>query len=104
MSVHVFFLIRENLRGKYPIILRMREQSVAGLLSPKKRPVKEATCMHAILNSRFTVRGSCLIRENHEHLYPRNIPAIRYIAGDINLEGLFGHAVTLSDNAEYLVT
>ncbi len=42
--------------------------------------------------------GSCLIRENHEHLYPRNIPAIRYIAGDINLEGLFGHAVTLSDN------
>ena len=31
-----------NLRGKYPIILRMREQSVAGLLSPKKRPVKEA--------------------------------------------------------------
>ncbi len=31
-----------NLREKYPIILRMREQSVAGLLLPKKRPVKEA--------------------------------------------------------------
>ncbi len=27
----------------------------------------------------FNVRGSCLIRENHEHLYPRNIPAIRYV-------------------------
>ncbi len=25
-----------NLREKYPIILRMREQSVAGLLSPPK--------------------------------------------------------------------
>ncbi len=35
-----------------------------------------AACMHAILG--FNVRGSCLIRENHEHLYPRNIPAIRY--------------------------
>ncbi len=36
--------------------------------------------MHA-WNIKFTVinvRGSCLIRENHEHLYPRNIPSIRY--------------------------
>ena len=35
-----------NLRGKYPIILRMREQSVAGLLLPQKRPVKEANAIH----------------------------------------------------------
>ncbi len=34
-SVHVKVLW-EILRGKYPIILRMREQSVAGLLSPPK--------------------------------------------------------------------
>ena len=27
-------------------------------------------------------RGTCLIRENHEHLYPRNIPS--YTAVDIN--------------------
>ena len=24
------------------------------------------------------VRGTRLIRENHEHLYPQNLPAIRY--------------------------
>ncbi len=37
--------------------------------------------MHAcnIKFASFNVRSSCLIRENHEHLYPRNIPAIRYI-------------------------
>ncbi len=37
--------------------------------------------MHACMQYQirgFNVRGSCLIRENHEHLYPRNIPAIRY--------------------------
>ncbi len=33
----------------------------------------------------FNVRGSCLIRENHEHLYPRNIPAIRYRTLDTTL-------------------
>ncbi len=26
----------------------------------------------------INVRGTCLIHENHEHLYPRNILAIRY--------------------------
>ena len=27
----------------------------------------------------INVRGTCLINENREHLYPQNIPAIRYI-------------------------
>ncbi len=31
-----------NVTGKYLILLRMREQSVAGLLSPLRRPVEEA--------------------------------------------------------------
>ncbi len=51
-----------------------------------------AACMHAILNLRvlINVRGSCLICENHEHLYPqKNIPAIGYTVET----GLLAHAL-----------
>ncbi len=40
----------------------------------------------------FNVRGSCLIRENHEHLYPRNIPAIASSQQNQTLRGALLYA------------
>ncbi len=43
------------------------------------KQVYRAFLQHAC-NIKFAVLMSCLIRENHEHLYPQNIPAaIRYL-------------------------
>ncbi len=38
---------------KISIMLRMREQSVAGLLFSLQRSAKEATMMHAVYNSKI---------------------------------------------------
>ncbi len=39
----------------------------------------QLACMRYIKFVGINVRGRCLINEIHEHLYPRNIPAIRYL-------------------------